>query len=388
MYSSEHNGCRRVVVCADAVAWVLERPTFPSRCHVVTSLPDIHEIKPRVSCSEYAEWFVGMVSQLLRKLDPEAVAIFYQTDGRNSAEGDTYLDKSFLCHRGAQEAGASCLWHRIVLAAAPNGQPRSGRPTYAHMLCFSRRFRPGRSALAWSDVIPARGHMAYAGAMGETACAEAIAFCVDVQRVRDGRNHSGAAGRARDGADGDIGRPAEGSIARPSDMRGGDDAELASLTRELLVEAYDAESSSPLSELPNPLLDSGLDPNICGLASEPADGKVADGEPADDRPDDDRLIDGESSSTTEVDLDQSHVQSRAFVLDPFCGHGTVLVLANAFGCDALGIDNNFSRCEVAVRRVPHSSTGGLTSGLTLSGSSVVTCNPRTCDGDHPHCRPS
>lgn len=35
------------------------------------------------------------------------------------------------------------------------------------------------------------------------------------------------------------------------------------------------------------------------------------------------------------------------VVDPFCGHGTVLAVANAMGLDALGIDVGAKRCKVA-----------------------------------------
>jgi tRNA G10 N-methylase Trm11 len=35
------------------------------------------------------------------------------------------------------------------------------------------------------------------------------------------------------------------------------------------------------------------------------------------------------------------------VVDPFCGHGTVLAVANALGLDALGVDTNARRCRAA-----------------------------------------
>jgi hypothetical protein len=35
------------------------------------------------------------------------------------------------------------------------------------------------------------------------------------------------------------------------------------------------------------------------------------------------------------------------VADPFCGHGTALAVANAFGLDALGIDRSARCCRVA-----------------------------------------
>jgi hypothetical protein len=35
------------------------------------------------------------------------------------------------------------------------------------------------------------------------------------------------------------------------------------------------------------------------------------------------------------------------VVDPFCGRGTVLAVANAMGLDALGVDISAKRCRAA-----------------------------------------
>ena len=35
------------------------------------------------------------------------------------------------------------------------------------------------------------------------------------------------------------------------------------------------------------------------------------------------------------------------VVDPFCGHGTVLAVANMLGLDALGVDLSARRCRAA-----------------------------------------
>ncbi len=39
------------------------------------------------------------------------------------------------------------------------------------------------------------------------------------------------------------------------------------------------------------------------------------------------------------------------VVDPFCGHGTVLAMANALGMDAIGVDASIKRCRAARRLV-------------------------------------
>ena len=46
-------------------------------------------------------------------------------------------DLTYLLTR---QAGAACVWHKIVCAAPP-GMLRTGRPGYAHLLCFSRAHR-------------------------------------------------------------------------------------------------------------------------------------------------------------------------------------------------------------------------------------------------------
>ncbi len=39
--------------------------------------------------------------------------------------------------------------------------------------------------------------------------------------------------------------------------------------------------------------------------------------------------------------------STRVVVDPFCGRGTILAVANALGFDAIGVDLGAKRCRVA-----------------------------------------
>ena len=179
-------GCvARTVRCSDSLTWLRSLDALPRRCHVVTSLPDIGELG--LAPAEYERWFVGVVADLLRRLDSHAVAIFYQTDGRRSGEGGAWLDKSLLCHLGAREAGAACVWH-VVVNGAPLGNLRTARPGYAHMLCFSLGYRQPVGA-SGVDVLPQRGHTSYAAAAGEAACASAVQFCRRVHSARQGASH-------------------------------------------------------------------------------------------------------------------------------------------------------------------------------------------------------
>jgi hypothetical protein len=43
--------------------------------------------------------------------------------------------------------------------------------------------------------------------------------------------------------------------------------------------------------------------------------------------------------------------SARIVVDPFCGHGTVLAVANALGLDAIGVDKSARACSAARRLV-------------------------------------
>jgi len=39
--------------------------------------------------------------------------------------------------------------------------------------------------------------------------------------------------------------------------------------------------------------------------------------------------------------------ATTLVVDPFCGHGTVLAVANEVGLDAIGVDTSRAQCKAA-----------------------------------------
>ena len=119
----------------------------------------------------WREWFSATTAQLINAVDANSVAIFFQTDVKR--EG-TWVDKAYLCQRGAERAGAAQLWHKVV-CRAPAGTATFGRPAYAHLLCFSKslRLEPGHST---ADVLPRLGEMPWSRAMGVEACRAACAF--------------------------------------------------------------------------------------------------------------------------------------------------------------------------------------------------------------------
>jgi hypothetical protein len=44
---------------------------------------------------------------------------------------------------------------------------------------------------------------------------------------------------------------------------------------------------------------------------------------------------------------RDEVAERSVVVDPFCGRGTVLAVANAMGLDSLGVELSAKRCRAA-----------------------------------------
>jgi hypothetical protein len=159
----------RTVVHGDGVAWLRAASLGPEHA-LVTSLPDSSEL-PKLGFDGWREWFVDTAALACQAVTSESVAIFFQTDVKR--EG-TWVDKGYLCQRGAEQAGATLLWHKIVCRAPP-GVTSFGRPAYAHLLCFSRTLRltPGQSS---PDVLPRLGQMTWARAMGLEACRATCRF--------------------------------------------------------------------------------------------------------------------------------------------------------------------------------------------------------------------
>lgn len=172
---------KRLILTGDSLKWLREQSKpLPARYHVVTSLPDIGEFQ-NMHIAAYEDFVSSTVQLILDLLHPDSVAIFYQTDGRNSGSHDgSWLDKGFLCTLGARAAGAATVWHRIVNASRP-AQIRSGRPGFARLICFSKRHRCG---MAGVDVLPVRGHTSYAGAAGEAACSAAVQYIMRAHASR------------------------------------------------------------------------------------------------------------------------------------------------------------------------------------------------------------
>ena len=156
----------REVIVGDGLAWLSANALGPEHA-VVTSLPDVSEF-PGMSVEAWSTWFSDTVATCCRAVDPEGVAVFYQTDVK--VDG-AWIDKGHLVHRGADAAGSACLWHKIVCRVKP-GLRTFGRPAFGHLQCFSATRRVP-TALASPDVIEGLGVMTWSRAM-PTRAAEAV----------------------------------------------------------------------------------------------------------------------------------------------------------------------------------------------------------------------
>ena len=159
----------RVVHHGDGIAF-LATPLSADHA-IITSLPDTSELPNLGSVAAWQDWFVDTVALTCRAVADDAVAIFYQTDIKHDGR---WIDKAHLVLRGADAAGSSLLWHKIVCRVPPGGIT-FGRPAYAHCLCVSRTRRVDLGA-STPDVLPALGAMSWSRAMGSAACEMAVKF--------------------------------------------------------------------------------------------------------------------------------------------------------------------------------------------------------------------
>jgi hypothetical protein len=167
----------RIVHCQDALAWLSEQPPLAG-CSFITSLPDASEF-PKLTLEEWKCWFVDAVALVLSRVPSEGVAIFYQTDVKRDG---IWVDKGYLCQRAAEREGHALLWHKVV-CRAPAGNATYGKPSYSHMLCFSKGVRPEISQ-STADVLPQAGEVTWTRGMGTQACLAACRFVLTQTTTR------------------------------------------------------------------------------------------------------------------------------------------------------------------------------------------------------------
>jgi len=162
----------RVVHCEDALAWLESREPLLGHSFV-SSLPDFSEF-PNLTLIQWQEWFTNAAKLIMSKCDPDGVTIFYQSDIKVDC---TWIDKGYLCQKAAVELDQKLLWHKII-CRAPAGMTTFGRPSYSHMLAFSKNVRPPID-MSTADVIPDLGERVWQRGMGLNACLVAAKFISD-----------------------------------------------------------------------------------------------------------------------------------------------------------------------------------------------------------------
>jgi len=158
---------QRTVHTAEALAWLAQHP-LPARAAVFTSLPDAVEL-PRSARAGWESWFVGAAAAVLRATPDDGAAVFFQTDVKRDGR---WIDKGFLVHWAAREAGVPLVWHKVV-CRAPAGRATFGRVGYSHLLCFARQVRDPVEQ-ATPDLLPELGAMTWPRAMGMAAARFAV----------------------------------------------------------------------------------------------------------------------------------------------------------------------------------------------------------------------
>ena len=128
-------------------------------------MPDISEFHGH-SLEMWKEWFINTAKLVLSRTPNQGVTIFYQSDIK--VEG-VWVDKAYLCQKAAESLGHELIWHKIICRIKP-GQTSFGRPSYSHVLCFSKGFRFLDLGKSTPDVIPDIGEKTWERGMGLEAC--------------------------------------------------------------------------------------------------------------------------------------------------------------------------------------------------------------------------
>lgn len=164
----------REIICCDAVPWLSQNTeSFDS---IVTSIPDQSEV--HMPIDEYTEFFKEATRLCLNSVKPKGYCIFLQTDRKQKG----LFPKDFYITQEANRLGFRMMWHKIALRKEP-GKTDLFRPTYSHMLCFSKKGSPG---LATPDVLY-HGAITYENGFGIHAVTSVLEFLKvkKIQKVVD-----------------------------------------------------------------------------------------------------------------------------------------------------------------------------------------------------------
>lgn len=159
------------IIQAEALAWLKAHAAAPGTS-VITSLPDVSELSG-FTLEAWRSWFIAAAEAVIAWIPEDGVALFYQTDIRKHG---VWIDKAYLVQRAIEARGAQLAWHKVVCRQAP-GSVSLGRPSYAHLLCVTKRALPEiPAARAGADVLPELGTQTWSRGIGSEACRVACAF--------------------------------------------------------------------------------------------------------------------------------------------------------------------------------------------------------------------
>jgi len=159
----------RTIHTADAIAWLKDHSPLEGSS-LIASMPDISEF-PGDTVSEWSQWFVDTAKLILLKTPDSGVTLFFQSDIKHDS---VWIDKGYLVTKAAEELGHPMLFHKILCRSAP-GTATYGKPSYSHLLAFSKSVRPNVSR-STADVVPDLGEKTWVRGMGFNACRIACEF--------------------------------------------------------------------------------------------------------------------------------------------------------------------------------------------------------------------
>lgn len=150
---------KRELFCTDVFEWLNQNP-LTDGTSVVASMPDFSEFS-NTTLGEYKNIFTDMAEKVLIATPSNDVTIFYQSDIKVDGR---WLDKAFLIQKAAEKLAHAQLWHKVICRVPP-GMTTFGRPSYTHILAFSKNFTldPKDSS---ADVLPQMGEKLWERGMG------------------------------------------------------------------------------------------------------------------------------------------------------------------------------------------------------------------------------
>jgi hypothetical protein len=153
------------IICDDALNWLKKQTSLPN---VVTGICDFDEMPEKTTMNEYLAFYTDVLEEIFSKLQDNCYAIFIQTDRKYQK---SWIDKSYITTKIAQKHRIKVIWHKIVLHRGVDSTDLH-RPTYAHVLCYSRN---GTTGAATPDVIPVSKRL-YKNATPPLAAERALEF--------------------------------------------------------------------------------------------------------------------------------------------------------------------------------------------------------------------